>query len=114
MNYTISDLYSDYRGRINQVAGTGGLSRPVSMIGILDYELVREAREYIALSQSALPEEAPRAAFQTGARVLHPIMGPGTVVGVDDARGAHIVQFDGAATPRAISFKAKLARIGDE
>ena len=76
--------------------------------------LVREAREYIALSQSALPEEAPRAAFQTGDRVLHPIMGPGTVVGVDDARGAHIVQFDGAATPRAISFKAKLARIGDE
>lgn len=45
MNYTISDLYSDYRGRINQVAGTGGLSRPVSMIGILDYELVREARD---------------------------------------------------------------------
>ena len=76
--------------------------------------LVREAREDIALSQSALPEEAPRAAVQTGDRLLHPIMGPGTVVGVDDARGAHIVQFDGAATPRAISFKAKLARIGDE
>ena len=46
--------------------------------------------------------------FAVGARVRHPIMGPGTVVAVDEDKGAHVVQFDGAATPRAISFKARL------
>ena len=35
-------------------------------------------------------------------------MGPGTVVAVDEDKGAHVVQFDGATTPRAISFKARL------
>ena len=70
--------------------------------------LVRGAREYIALSERTLPAEAVRAAFAAGDRVRHPIMGAGTVVAVDEDKGAHIVQFDGAATPRAISFKAKL------
>ena len=73
--------------------------------------LIREARAHIALSQAALPEEAPRAAYAAGDRVVHPIMGPGTVVGVDDKKGAHVVQFDGAATPRAISFKAKMEKL---
>ncbi len=70
--------------------------------------LIRGAREYIALSERTLPLEASRAAFEVGARVRHPIMGPGTVVAVDEDKGAHVVQFDGAATPRAISFKARL------
>jgi len=70
--------------------------------------LIREAREYIALSEKTLPEEAAKAAFAPGARVRHAIMGPGTVIDVDFGRGAHLVQFDGAATPRAISFRAKL------
>ena len=70
--------------------------------------LIRDARAYIALSERSLPLEAACASFAPGDRVAHPIMGPGTVVAVDLKRGAHIVQFDGAATPRAISFKAKL------
>ena len=70
--------------------------------------LIRGAREYIALSERTLPLEASRAAFEVGARVRHPIMGPGTVVAVDEDKGAHVVQFDGATTPRAISFKARL------
>ena len=72
--------------------------------------LIREAREYITLNQSTLPEEAPTAVFAAGERVRHPIMGPGTVLGADEKKGAYLVQFDGAATPRAISFKAKLER----
>ncbi len=70
--------------------------------------LIRGAREYIALSERTLPQEAPRAAFAVGARVRHPIMGAGTVVAVDEEKGAHLVQFDGASTPRAISFRARL------
>ena len=72
--------------------------------------LIREAREYITLNQSTLPEEAPTAVFAAGERVRHAIMGPGTVLGVDEKKGAYLLQFDGAATPRAISFKAKLER----
>ena len=76
--------------------------------------LVREAREYIALQQRMLPENAPQAAFAVGDRVLHSVMGAGTVVEVDTTKGAHVVQFDGARTPRMISFRAKLEPLNEE
>ena len=69
--------------------------------------LVKEARDYIEASERYLPEKQAEA-FTIGQRVRHEILGPGTVVDVDTARGAHIVHFDGIATPRAISFRAKL------
>ncbi len=69
--------------------------------------LIKEARACIAASENALPEKEPET-FSVGQRVRHAIMGPGTVVGVDTAKGAHLVRFDGFATPRAISFRAKL------
>ena len=34
----------------------------------------------------------------------------GTVLAVDQDKGAHVVQFDGMDTPRQISFRAKLER----
>ena len=71
--------------------------------------LIREARDYIDVSSSHLPERTAEAAFPEGARVRHSVFGAGTVVGVDTDKGAHIVQFDDMPTPRAISFKAKLA-----
>ena len=85
--------------------------------GLLEYTapprdgLIRDARAYIELSERTLPENAAEAAFRPGDRVIHPIMGPGTVVDTDLNKGAHLVQFDGAATPRAISFRAKLERL---
>ena len=69
--------------------------------------LIKEARDYIAAGEQYLPEKEPET-FAVGQRVRHPIMGPGTVVDVDTAKGAHIVRFDGFATSRAISFRAKL------
>ena len=69
--------------------------------------LVKEARDFIEASERYLPEKQAEA-FTIGQRVRHEIMGPGTVVDVDAAKGAHIVRFDGIATPRAISFRAKL------
>ena len=69
--------------------------------------LIRDARSYITASEKRLPEKEAET-FEIGQRVRHAIMGPGTVVGIDATRGAHVVKFDGAATPRAISFRAKL------
>ena len=69
--------------------------------------LVKEARDYIEASERYLPEKQTEA-FTIGQRVRHEILGPGTVVDVDTVKGAHIIRFDGIATPRAISFRAKL------
>ena len=49
-----------------------------------------------------------KAGFAVGARVRHAVLGEGTVVEIDVEKGAHIVKFDTVATPRAISFRAKL------
>ena len=69
--------------------------------------LVKEARDYIEASERYLPEKQAEA-FTIGQRVRHEILGPGTVVDVDTGKGAHIIRFDGIATPRTISFRAKL------
>ena len=70
--------------------------------------LIRETRDYIAVSERFLPEREQKAGFAVGARVRHAVLGEGTVVEIDEEKGAHIVKFDGVATPRAISFRAKL------
>ena len=70
-------------------------------------ELIRDARDYIAANDKALPQKA-FVPFAVGQRVRHAVMGPGTVMEVDESRGAHLVKFDAMPTPRAISFRAKL------
>ncbi len=73
-------------------------------------ELIKDAREFIRLSDLTLPESAPQA-FEIGRRVRHAVLGEGTVTDVDLKKGAHIVRFDGMNTERAISFRAKLEKI---
>ncbi len=73
-------------------------------------ELIRDARAYIAASEKTLPEERFHP-FAVGQRVSHAILGPGTVEAVDTEKGAHLVRFDSIATPRAISFRAKLEKL---
>ena len=73
--------------------------------------LIREAREYVERSIRWMPEREDDVLMPEGQRVRHSMFGDGTVVGIDTDKGAHIVQFDGMATPRKISFKAKLERI---
>ena len=70
-------------------------------------DLIRDARGYIAASESRLSADEFEP-FPVGRRVTHAILGPGTVVEVDLVKGAHIVKFDAVPTPRAISFRAKL------
>ena len=69
--------------------------------------LIRDAKEYIAVCEKGLTEKEPEP-FAIGQRVRHAILGPGTVIDIDMAKGAHLVRFDCMATPRAISFRAKL------
>ena len=70
--------------------------------------LVREARGYIEDSLRFLPGDEAAFTYQVGQRVRHAMFGPGTVIGVDGDRAAHVVQFDALDTPRRISFRAKL------
>ena len=83
--------------------------------GLLSYDgtpredLISDARGYISASENRLSagEFQP---FPVGQRVMHAILGPGTVVEIDADKGAHLVKFDAMPTPRAISFRAKLEK----
>ena len=69
--------------------------------------LLQEAQNFIRHSQSLLPEEeAP--IRPEGQRVRHFLFGEGTVLETDRDKGAYVIQFDGMATPRKISFRVKL------
>ncbi len=74
-------------------------------------ELLRGAWEYVERSASFLPEKQEDFLLPPGTRVRHSVFGAGTVLDADTDRGAHIIQFDGISTPRAVSFKAKLERL---
>ncbi|MBQ6583338.1 MAG: UvrD-helicase domain-containing protein, partial [Mogibacterium sp.] len=73
--------------------------------------LIREAREYIRHRETWLEDSTGPDVLPNGQRVRHMIFGEGTVLDADLTKKAHIVQFDGMDTPRAISFRAKLERI---
>ena len=69
--------------------------------------LLQEAQNFIRHSQSLLPEEeAP--ILPEGQRVRHFLFGEGTVLETDRDKGAYVIQFDGMATPRKISFRVNL------
>lgn len=84
--------------------------------GLLEYTekndtLVADAREYIAYQEKYMPENLKSDLFPMGARVQHEYLGQGSILDVDMDKGAYIVQFDEIATPRNISFRAKLTQI---
>ena len=69
--------------------------------------LLQEAQNFIRHSQSLLPEEEA-SILSEGQRVRHFLFGEGTVLETDRDKGAYVIQFDGMATPRKISFRVKL------
>ncbi len=73
--------------------------------------LISSAVRYISASSRALSADLERETYEKGQRVKHSVFGMGTVVDIDTDKGAHVVKFDGIDTPRAISFRAKLARV---
>ena len=56
--------------------------------------------------ESTLPQ-----GFAPGTRVRHAVFGPGTVLELDPAQRAQLVQFDSMPTPRLLSLRTKLERI---
>ena len=71
--------------------------------------LIADAKMSIALSERfLLSDEIIQTVYTIGQRVKHRVFGEGTVVEVDNDKGANMIQFDSMDTPRAISFRAKL------
>lgn len=85
--------------------------------GLLEYterpndRLIADAREYIAGSEKYLPEDLEAMLLPAGARVRHEYLGEGAILEIDREKNAYLVQFDGMATPRTISFRVKLSRL---
>ena len=71
-----------------------------------DPGLVRQAREHITWSEKALSAARPK--FAAGDRVCHPVMGMGTVTGIDEKKAAYVIQFDILPTPRVIRFQVNM------
>ena len=63
MYYTISDFANTYGGGVRLVAGGGGMSRPITNVGILDYEL-----------DPSLKERYLRTNFQEGQFILSSLL----------------------------------------
>ena len=85
---------------------------------LLDFEtpledlLVKDARAYYRAQDGRLGREEGTPRLEVGARVVHPVFGAGSVVGVDEGRSAYEVLFDGMGTSRSLSWKAKLVPEG--
>ncbi len=76
----------------------------------LPESLVSAAERKSALCEKTMRElSAP--AYAAGDRVLHPVMGKGTVIGIDSALLAYVIRFDGIPTERKISFRIELKGI---
>lgn len=70
--------------------------------------LIKAVRGHIAQSNRLLSSGDDPVSLAVGQRVSHPILGEGTVIGTDSENSAHVIKFDSIATPRTISFRAKL------
>ena len=78
----------------------------------VDETLLREAADDVARRDKYLREDKNDGTLPIGQRVRHAVFGEGTVLDVDLNKGAHVIQFDGMGTPRSISLRAKLEKIG--
>ena len=78
----------------------------------VDETLLREAADDVARRDKYLHEDDGDGTLPIGQRVRHAVFGEGTVLDVDLNKGAHVIQFDGMGTPRSISLRAKLEKIG--
>ena len=73
----------------------------------LDPSLKEDALHHIRLTEDTGP--APeRPNESVGKRVLHPVFGEGTVIGIPRGQEGYIIQFDGMVTPRTFGPAVKL------
>lgn len=72
--------------------------------------LLKQAQSYIDAVDKSLTQ-SKTSLFKAGQRVKQTIFGKGTVIEVDENKGAYVIRFDETDTPRTISFKAKLEAV---
>mgnify|MGYP001186303327 CR=1 FL=1 len=75
-----------------------------------DENLVKEAKERIALSEKYLPASSDTPQFAIGDQVIHFMLGKGEITGTDEKVGAYIIKFDSLPTERKISFKVRMEK----
>jgi DNA helicase-2/ATP-dependent DNA helicase PcrA len=80
----------------------------LSFTAPLPSHLAEEAAMRIAAADRELTVAADRKERCVGDRVVHSVMGPGEILGIDLAKSAYRVRFDELGTERLISFKARL------
>jgi len=101
----MSELYiSSYQ---NKVA-----SFPVqvsSFIGDIDYKLLDFYGEKVS-ENTTTAQMIEKTNFEEGDRVVHPVFGEGTIIGVDMLLQAYEIDFDNVKGTRSIVFRAKLER----
>lgn len=76
----------------------------------LSEELIADAKLYIDIRNSCMRSDDEKSIFEIGQRVKHKLFGEGTVIDVDTAQTAYIVQFDNMDTQRVISFRANMEK----
>ena len=77
----------------------------------LPEQLVAHAKSHAAQSNGYLEKLSALAELAPGDRVIHGILGTGTVTEVDDIKKQYTIAFDGMSTPRKMSFKAPIKRV---
>ena len=75
-------------------------------------DLVRDAKDMIAVKTKCMPENLEKTALAPGTRVRHDIFGEGCVVDTDVNAGVYIIQFDMLDTPRRLNMRLKLEVLG--
>ena len=75
-------------------------------------DLVRDAKEMIAVKTKRMPENLEKTALAPGTRVRHDIFGEGCVVDTDVNAGVYFSQFDMLDTPRRLNMRLKLEVLG--
>ena len=71
-------------------------------------ELFSQARSEIALRDRFYLKDLSSPIFTVGQKIQHAVFGVGYILEIDTEKSAYLIQFEGIATPRSISFRAKL------
>lgn len=76
----------------------------------LSEDLIADAKLYIDIRNSCMRSDDEKSIFEIGQRVKHKLFGEGTIIDIDTAQTAYIVQFDNMDTQRVISFRANMEK----
>ena len=77
----------------------------------LPENLVQGSKVFIEESENKLANVFAGDIFETGNKIVHAILGKGTIVDVDITNHFYTVQFEGLNTSRKMSFKAPLKKL---